>query len=146
MWPSAEGIGKDIRENSWFVYSQISGWCNFWGVFIAMMGNCHYKLAVMDLSIIAVTLTPSWLVWISQLCQFGCTFHHSCFVFEYETKYTILALAVFDFYLRKVQEMVGHSAIWRMVWQLSLSCSMFYTLIEQAVSTNDSAHYICTSS
>ena len=145
MWPSAEGIGKDIRENSWLftrkVADVISEAC-----FIAMMGDCHYELAVMDLSIIAVTLTPSWLAWISQLCQFGCTFHHSCFVFEYETKYTTLALAVFDFYLRKVQEMVGHSAIWQMAWQLSLSCSMFYTLIEQAVSTNDSAHYICTSS
>ena len=58
MWPSAEGIGKDIRVNSWLftrkVADAISEVC-----FVAMMGDCHYELAVMDLSIIAVTLTPS---------------------------------------------------------------------------------------
>ena len=43
---------------------------------------------------------------------------------------------------REVREMVGHSTIWQIAWQLKLSCFMFYTLIEHTVSTNNSARYI----
>ena len=45
----------------------------------AMTGDCHDELAAMDLSMISVALTPSWLVWIYQLCQSSYTFHHSYF-------------------------------------------------------------------
>ena len=59
MWPSTQRIGKDIRV----VYSKadnvISEAC-----FIAMTGDRHDELAAMDLSMIAVALTPSLFVWI----------------------------------------------------------------------------------
>ena len=46
---------------------------------------------------------------------------------------------------RRVREMVGHSTIRQMVWQLQLSsCSIFYTLIEHALSINYSSRYIRT--
>ena len=59
MWPSAEGIGKDIRENSWLFTRKVADVISEACFIAMMMGDCHYELAVMDLSIIAVTLTPS---------------------------------------------------------------------------------------
>ena len=68
--------------------------------FIAMTEDRHNELAAMDLSMIAVALTPSWLVWILTVMP-GYIFHNSCFfLFEIETLYTIQVLAVFDFYYR----------------------------------------------
>ena len=49
----------------------------------------------LGLSMIAVALTPSWLVLILTVMP-GYTFF--CFVFEKEILYTIEVLAVFDFY------------------------------------------------
>ena len=67
-----------------------------------MTEDRHDELAAIDLSMIAVALTPSWLVWILAVTP-GYIFHHSyffLFVFERETLYTIQVLALFDFYYR----------------------------------------------
>ena len=65
-----------------------------------MTEDRHDELAAIDLSMIAVALTPSWLVWILTVMP-GYIFHNSCFfLFEIETLYTIQVLAVFDFYYR----------------------------------------------
>ena len=67
-----------------------------------MTEDRHDELAAIDLSMIAVALTPSWLVWILTVTP-GYIFHHSnffLFVFERETLYTIQVLALFDFYYR----------------------------------------------
>ena len=54
----------------------------------AKTGDCHDKLTKMDLIMIAVTLTLSWLVLILTIMP---VWHNSCFVFEHET-----IRAVFD--------------------------------------------------
>ena len=67
-----------------------------------MTEDRHDELAAIDLSMIAVALTPSWLVWILTVTP-GYIFHPSyffLFVFERETLYTIQVLALFDFYYR----------------------------------------------
>ena len=60
MWPSTQRIGKDIGASSYFFHWKGSR-CTFWGL---LHWDDHDKLVAMDLSMIAVALTPSWLVWI----------------------------------------------------------------------------------
>ena len=61
MWPSTQRIGKGIRGSSQLftrrVADVISEAC-----FTAMTGDRYDELAALDLSMIAVPLTPSWLV------------------------------------------------------------------------------------
>ena len=63
MWPSTQRIGKDVRASSYFftrrAADEVSVPC-----FTAMTEDGHDKRAAMDLTMIAVALTPSWLVWI----------------------------------------------------------------------------------
>ena len=101
MWPSNQRIGKVIRASSYFstrrVVDLVPEACS-----TAMTEDRHDELAAIDLSMIAVALTPSWLVWILTVTP-GYIFHHSyffLFVFERETLYTIQVLALFDFYYR----------------------------------------------
>ena len=99
MWPSNQRIGKVIRASSYFstrrVVDLVPEACS-----TAMTEDRHDELAAIDLSMIAVALTPSWLVWILTVMP-GYIFHNSCFfLFEIETLYTIQVLAVFDFYYR----------------------------------------------
>ena len=71
--------------------------------FTTMTGDRDDELAAMDLNTVAVALTPLWLVWIQQLCQFGDIFVIPvlfCFVSEHKILYTIRELAVFDVYYR----------------------------------------------
>ena len=95
IWPSTQHIGKVIRTSSYFftrrVVDLVPEACS-----TAMTEDRHDELAAIDLSMIAVALTPSWLVWILTAMP-GYIFHRSCFVFENETLYTIQVLAVFDF-------------------------------------------------
>ena len=99
MWPSTQHIGKVIRASSYFytwkVVNLVPEACS-----TVMTRDHHDELAAIDLSMIAVALTPSWLVWILTVMP-RYIFHHTCFfcfVFENETLYTIKVLAVFDFY------------------------------------------------
>ena len=77
MWPSTQRIGKVIRASSYFstwrVVDLVPEACS-----TAMTEDRHDELAVIDLSMIAVVLTPSWLVWILTVMP-GYIFHHSCF-------------------------------------------------------------------
>ena len=63
MWPSTQRIGKVIRASSYFstrrVVDLVPEACS-----TAMTEDRHDELAAIDLSMIAVALTPSWLVWI----------------------------------------------------------------------------------
>ena len=58
MWPSTQRIGKDVRASSYFftrrAADEVSVAC-----FTAMIEDGHDKLAAMDLTMIAVALTPS---------------------------------------------------------------------------------------
>ena len=98
MWPSTQGIGKVIRASSYFstrkVVDLVPEACS-----IAVTEDRHDELAAIGLSMIAVALTASWLIWILTVMP-GYIFHHSCFVFKHETLYTIQVLAVFDFSYR----------------------------------------------
>ena len=79
MWPSTQRIGKVISGSSYFstrrVVNLVPEAC-----FTAMTEDRHDEPAATDLSMIAVALTPSWLVWISTVMP-GYIFHHSCFFF-----------------------------------------------------------------
>ena len=57
MWPSTQRIGKDIRACSYFV-TQRAGDLVSEACFTVMTGD-HDELAVIDLSMITVDLTPS---------------------------------------------------------------------------------------
>ena len=61
MWLSTQNIGKDIRASSYFFTRRaadvVSEAC-----FTATTGDRHDELAAMNYSMIAVALTPSWLV------------------------------------------------------------------------------------
>ena len=77
MWPSTQHIGKAIRASSYF---------STWRVVnlvpeafsTAMTEDRHDELAAIDLSMITVALTPSWLVWILTVIP-SYIFHHCCF-------------------------------------------------------------------
>ena len=77
MWPSTQRIGKVIRASSFFstrrVVDLVPEACS-----TAMTEDRHDELAAIDLSMIAVALTPSWLVWILTVMP-GYICHHSCF-------------------------------------------------------------------
>ena len=77
MWPSTQRIGKVIRASSYFstrrVVDLVPEACSN-----AMTEDRHDELAAIDLSVIAVALTPSWLVWILTVMP-GYICHHSCF-------------------------------------------------------------------
>ena len=74
MWPSAQRIWKVIRASSYFSTRRVVGLvpeaCS-----TAMTEDRPDELG---LSMIAVALTPSWLVLILTVMP-GYTFHHSCF-------------------------------------------------------------------
>ena len=54
---------KGYKSKLLVVHSK-GGWCNFWGLLLAKTGDGHDEIAAMDLSMFAVSLTPSWFVWI----------------------------------------------------------------------------------
>ena len=58
MWPSIQRIGKDIRANSNFSTRRVVDVVPV-ACFTAMTEDRHDELAAMDLSMIAVALTPS---------------------------------------------------------------------------------------
>ena len=75
MWPSTQRIGKVIRASSYFYTRRVVGSvpeaCS-----TAATEDRHYELAAIDLSMIAVALTPSWILTVMP----GYIFHHSCFL------------------------------------------------------------------
>ena len=77
MWPSTQRIGKVIRASSYFstrrVVDLVPEACS-----TAMTKDRHDELAVIDFSMIAIALTPSWLVRILEVMP-GYIFHHPCF-------------------------------------------------------------------
>ena len=87
MWPSTQHIGKVIRASSYLstrrVVDLVPEACS--------TPDRHDGLAAIDLSMITVTLTPSWLVWILVVIP-SYFFHHSCFfsVLFLKTKLYIL--------------------------------------------------------
>ena len=74
MWPSTQHIGKVIRASSYLstrrVVDLVPEACS--------TPDRHDGLAAIDLSMITVALTPSWLVWILVVIP-SYIFHHSCF-------------------------------------------------------------------
>ena len=79
MWLSTQRIGKDIRASSYFFTRRAADVVPE-ACFTAKTEDRHDKLDAMDLSVIAVALTPAWLVWILTVMPVGYIFHHSCFV------------------------------------------------------------------
>ena len=80
MWPSTQCIGKDIKGSSlstWREADVISE-----AIFTAVTRDCDDKLAGMDLSMIAVALTPSWLVWILTIMPVWLYFSSFLFFFS----------------------------------------------------------------
>ena len=77
MRPFTQCIGEVIRASSYFstrrVVDSVPEACS-----TAMIEDRHDELAAIDLSMIAIALTPSWLVWILTVVP-GYIFHHSCF-------------------------------------------------------------------
>ena len=77
MWPSTHHIGKVIRASSYFstwkVVNLVPEACS-----TVMTRDHHDELAAIDLSMITVALTPSWLVWILTVMP-RYIFHHTCF-------------------------------------------------------------------
>ena len=65
--------------------------------FTAMTEDRHDEQTAMDLSVIAVALTPAWLVWILTVMPVWSYFSSFLFCFDHETLLTIRVLAVFDF-------------------------------------------------
>ena len=57
MWPSTQRIGKDIKASSLFTRRAVDVISE--AFFSAMTGDRDDELAAMDLSMIAVALTPS---------------------------------------------------------------------------------------
>ena len=62
MRPSTQFIGKDIRASS-LLFTRRAGDVVSEAFFTTFTGDRHDGLTVMDLSMIPVALTPSWLVW-----------------------------------------------------------------------------------
>ena len=60
MWPSTWRIGKDIKASSWF-FTRGAADVISEAFLTAMTGYRHEELAAMDLRMIIVALTPSWL-------------------------------------------------------------------------------------
>ena len=60
MWPSTRRIGKDIKVSSWF-FNRGAADVISEAFLTAMTGYRHKELAAMDLRMITVALTPSWL-------------------------------------------------------------------------------------
>ena len=63
MWPSTQRIGKDIRASSYF-FTRRAAVVVPEACFIVMTEDRHFEPAAMDFSVMAVALTPAWLVWI----------------------------------------------------------------------------------
>ena len=90
MWPSTRRIGKDIKVSSWF-FNRGEADVISEAFLTAMTGYRHEELAAMDLRMITVALTPSWLariltvmpVWLN----FSSFLFYSVFFFEHETIY-----------------------------------------------------------
>ena len=90
MWPSTRRIGKDIKVSSWF-FTRGAADAISEAFLTAMTGYRHEELAAMDLRMITVALTPSWLariltvmpVWLN----FSSFLFYSVFFFEHETIY-----------------------------------------------------------
>ena len=103
MWPSTQRIGKDINASSLFTRRAVDVISA--AFFSAMTGDHDDELVAMDLSMIAIALTPSWLVCILTVMPVWLYFsYHSCFFphffFEHEPIYAIRVLTEFDFYYR----------------------------------------------
>ena len=78
MWPSTQRIGKDINASSLLTRRAVDVISETF--FCAMTGDRDDELAAMDLSMIAVALTPSWLVCILTVMPVWLYFsYHSCF-------------------------------------------------------------------
>ena len=80
MWPSTQRIGKVIRASSYFSTRRVVDLVPE-ASSTAMTEDRHEELAAIDLSMIAVALTRSWLVWILVVIP-GYIFHRSCFFFS----------------------------------------------------------------
>ena len=78
MWPSTQRIGKDINASSLLTRRAVDVISETF--FCAMTGDRDDELAAMDLSMITVALTPSWLVCILTVMPVWLYFsYHSCF-------------------------------------------------------------------
>ena len=90
MWPSTRRIGKDIKVSSWF-FNRGAADVISEAFLTAMTGYRHKELAAMDLRMITVALTPSWLARILTVMPvwlyFSSFLFYSVFFFERETIY-----------------------------------------------------------
>ena len=90
MWPSTRRIGKDIKVSSWF-FNRGAADVISEAFLTAMTGYRHEELAAMDLRMITVALTPSWLARILTVMPvwlyFSSFLFYSVFFFEHETSY-----------------------------------------------------------
>ena len=101
MLPSTQRIGKDTRASPYLFPRRaadvISEAC-----FTAITEDRHDEPAVLDLSIIAVALTPSWLMNFNSYASLAILFIIPvlfCFVFEHEIICTTRVSALFWFLL-----------------------------------------------
>ena len=79
MWPSTQRIGKDINASSLLTRRAVDVISETF--FRAMTGDRDDELAAMDLSMIAVAQTPSWLVCILTVMPVWLNIFHIILVF-----------------------------------------------------------------
>ena len=72
-------IGKDIRASSYFFTRRAADVVPE-ACFTSMTEDRHDELAAMDLSVIAVALTPAWLVWILTVMPVWLYFSFCCYL------------------------------------------------------------------
>ena len=141
MWPSTQRIGKVIRASSYFstrrVVDLVPEACS-----TAMTEDRHDELAAIDLSMIVVALTPSWLVWISTVMP-SYIFHHSCFF-------------MFCFWTRNFIYYTSASCVWFLLpyvnlqsnwaWKpLKLGLSILFRLCSRHSNVNYCTWHFCRS-
>ena len=95
MWPSTRRIGKDIKVSSWF-FTRGAADAISEAFLTAMTGYRHEELAAMDLRMITVALTPSWLARILTVMPVWLYFSSFLFysVFFFNTKLYMLVIRV----------------------------------------------------
>ena len=119
MWPSTQRIGKVIRASSYFSTRRVVDLVHE-AYSTAVTEDRHDELAAIDLSMIAVALTPSWILTVMP----GYIFHHSCFfLFEIETLYYYTSVSCVWFLLPYVNSQSNWA--WKPLKKLGLSI-LFY--------------------
>ena len=114
-WPPTQRIGKDIRTSSLF-FTRRAADASSEACFTLMTRDRYDDPAAMDLSMIAVALTPSWLVWILKVMPVWLYF--SPFLF----------CSVFFFWTRHFIYFTSVSCVWFLLPYVSLRSNWAWKL------------------